>query len=47
MFKLLFRFMRDDAGVAPVEYALIAAILAVGMTVAASAAGFSLADLVP
>lgn len=46
MLKLLSRFMRNDAGVAPVEYALIAAIIAVVMTVAASAAGFSLADIV-
>lgn len=30
----------------PVEFALIAAIVIVAMTVAASAAGFSLADLV-
>ena len=46
MLKLLPKFMNDDTGVAPVEYALIAAILVVAMTVAASAAGFSLADLV-
>ena len=47
MLKTLLRFLHDDAGVAPVEYALIAAILAVVTTVAASTAGFSLADLVP
>ena len=46
MFSILSRFLRDDAGVTPVEYGLIAAILAVVMTVAASAAGFSLADIV-
>ncbi|MDB5612759.1 MAG: Flp pilus assembly protein pilin Flp [Devosia sp.] len=46
MFKLLSKFMNDEAGIAPVEYALIAAIIAVVMTVAASAAGFSLADIV-
>ena len=46
MLKILSRLMRDEAGVTPVEYALIAAILAVVMTVAASAAGFSLADIV-
>ncbi|SFB94351.1 Flp family type IVb pilin [Devosia psychrophila] len=46
MFKILTRFLRDDTGVTPVEYALIAAIIAVVMTVAASAAGFSLADIV-
>ena len=47
MLKTLLRFLHDDTGVTPVEYALIAAILAVATTVAASAAGFSLADLVP
>lgn len=47
MLKLFSRFVRDQAGVMPVEYALIAAILMVVMTVAASAAGFSLADLIP
>jgi pilus assembly protein Flp/PilA len=46
MLSLLSKFMNDEAGIAPVEYALIAAILAVVMTVAASAAGFSLADIV-
>ena len=40
------KFLRDQAGVTPVEYGLIAAIVTVVMTVAASAAGFSLADLV-
>ena len=47
MVQMLSRLIRDEAGVMPVEYALIAAILTVAMTVAASAAGFSLADLVP
>ncbi len=42
----LIRFAKDDAGVTPVEYGLIAAILAVVMTVAVSAAGYSLADFV-
>ena len=46
MFKLLSKFLRDDAGVTPVEYGLIAATVTVAMTVAASAAGFSLADLI-
>nr|WP_314256510.1 Flp family type IVb pilin [uncultured Devosia sp.] len=45
MLNVLTRFMRDEAGITPVEYGLIAAILAVAMTVAASAAGFSLADI--
>jgi pilus assembly protein Flp/PilA len=42
----LIRFAKDNAGVTPVEYGLIAAILAVVMTVAVSAAGYSLADFV-
>ncbi|HEY8576513.1 MAG TPA: Flp family type IVb pilin [Devosia sp.] len=46
MFDLFSRFRRDQAGIMPVEFALIAAIVIVAMTVAASAAGFSLADLV-
>lgn len=45
MLQLLTRFMRDEAGITSVEYALIAAIVTVVMTVAASAAGFSLADI--
>lgn len=44
MLQTLSSFLRDDAGIMPVEYGLIAAILTVAMTVAASAAGFSLAD---
>ena len=47
MFKTIQSFIRDEAGVTPVEYALIAAILVVVMTFAVSAAGFSLADLLP
>jgi len=46
MLRLVLRFVRDEAGVTPVEYGLIAAIITVAMTVAVSAAGFSLADLV-
>jgi Flp pilus assembly pilin Flp len=45
MLQTLSRFVRDEAGITPVEYGLIAAIIAVATTVAASAAGFSLADL--
>jgi Flp pilus assembly pilin Flp len=45
MFQTIQKFLRDDTGVTPVEYGLIAAIVTVAMTVAASAAGFSLADL--
>ena len=47
MGSLFSRFIREHAGVLPVEYALIAAIVTVVMTVAASAAGFSLADIIP
>lgn len=46
MFEIFSRLLRDEAGVTPVEYGLIAAIITVVTTVAASAAGFSLADLV-
>lgn len=46
MLSVVLRFIRDEAGITPVEYGLIAAILIVAMTVAVSAAGFSLADIV-
>lgn len=45
MLNFVQRFVRDEAGVTPVEYGLIAATIIVVMTVAVSAAGFSLADL--
>jgi Flp pilus assembly pilin Flp len=46
MLRSILRFLREEAGVTPVEYGLIAAIVVVATTVAATAAGFSLADLV-
>ncbi|MET3927735.1 Flp family type IVb pilin [Devosia sp. 2618] len=46
MLNLVLRFCSDEAGVTPVEYGLIAAILTVAMTVAVSAAGYSLGDVV-
>jgi Flp pilus assembly pilin Flp len=46
MLHKVLRFLRDEAGLSGVEYGLIAAILLVVTTVAVSAAGFSLADLV-
>ena len=46
MLSVVWRFIRDEAGITPVEYGLIAAILVVATTVAVSAAGFSLADIV-
>ena len=46
MLSVVWRFIRDEAGITPVEYGLIAAILVVATTVAVSAAGFSLADLI-
>ncbi|WP_197410855.1 Flp family type IVb pilin [Devosia epidermidihirudinis] len=46
MLQIVLRFIRDDAGVTPIEYGLIAAILTIATTVAVSAAGYSLADLV-
>jgi Flp pilus assembly pilin Flp len=45
MQRTLIRFARDEAGVTPVEYGLIAAIIMVATTVAVSAAGFSLTDI--
>lgn len=46
MLSVVLRFIRDDAGISTVEYGLIAAILTVATTVAATAAGFSLTDIV-
>jgi Flp pilus assembly pilin Flp len=46
MLHKVLRFLRDEAGLSGVEYGLIAAILVVFTTVAASAAGFSLADII-
>ena len=46
MVPVILRFARDEAGITPVEYGLIAAILTVATTVAVSAAGYSLADLI-
>ncbi|MBU1306404.1 MAG: Flp family type IVb pilin [Alphaproteobacteria bacterium] len=46
MFKAIQKFATDEAGVTPVEYGLIAAIIVVLATVAVSAAGYSLHDLV-
>ena len=46
MLHLVLRFAHDEAGVTPIEYGLIAAIVTVVTTVAVSAAGFSLADIV-
>ncbi len=45
MLPLLSRLIKDQSGVSPVEYALIAAILTVATTFAVSAAGFSIADI--
>lgn len=46
MFQAFQRFIQDEAGVTPVEYALIAAIITVATTFAVSAAGYSLADFI-
>jgi len=37
--------MRDDSGATPIEYGLIAALIAVGIIAAATALGGSLSDL--
>lgn len=39
-------FVRDEAGIAPIEYGLIAAIVVVLATAAASAAGYNIHDLI-
>lgn len=46
MFSVIQRFARDQAGVTPVEYGLIAAIIVVLATVAVSAAGYNIHDLI-
>tara|TARA_R110002020_G_scaffold67494_2_gene177238 strand:+ start:600 stop:758 length:159 start_codon:yes stop_codon:yes gene_type:complete len=38
-------FIRDQAGVTPIEYGLIAAIIVVFATAAVSAAGYNIHDL--
>ena len=43
--RIMLNFLKDEAGVTPVEYGLIVAIVTVAATAAASAAGFSLAEL--
>ena len=45
MFTAIQSFLRDEAGIAPIEYGLIAAILVVLATVAVSAAGYNIHDL--
>lgn len=46
MVQRVLYFLRNEAGMGPIEYVLMVAILLVGTTVVGSAAGFSLADLV-
>jgi Flp pilus assembly pilin Flp len=45
MLRMIARLLRNESGVSPVEYALIAAIVTVATTFAVSAAGFSIADI--
>ncbi|UXN74212.1 Flp family type IVb pilin [Devosia sp. A8/3-2] len=45
MISAISSFLRDEAGISTIEYGLIAAIIVVATTCAASAAGFSLADI--
>lgn len=47
MLRQIIRLIRNESGVSPVEYALIAAIVTVATTFAVSAAGYNLADLLP
>ena len=46
MLSTIKKFARDEAGVTPVEYGLIVAIAVVLATVAASAAGYNIHDLI-
>lgn len=39
-------FIRDETGIAPIEYGLIAAIMVVLATIAVSAAGHNIHDLI-
>lgn len=45
MLSVIEKFVRDETGVTPVEYGLIAAIIVVFATAAASAAGYTIHDL--
>ncbi|MCS6762532.1 MAG: Flp family type IVb pilin [Candidatus Devosia symbiotica] len=45
MFTAIQSFIRDEAGIAPIEYGLITAIVVVLATAAASAAGYNIHDL--
>lgn len=46
MLTAIKNFIRDEAGVTPVEYGLIAAILVVFATMAVSAAGYNIHDII-
>jgi pilus assembly protein Flp/PilA len=43
--KIFARFMKDESGATAIEYGLIAALIAVGIIVAATTLGGSLSDL--
>ncbi|MGV8853471.1 MAG: Flp family type IVb pilin [Devosia sp.] len=45
MFTAIRTFIRDETGIAPIEYGLIAAIIVVLATIAVSAAGYNIHDL--
>jgi Flp pilus assembly pilin Flp len=47
LLRELTKLLADEAGVSPVEYALIAAIVTVATTFAVSAAGFNIGDFIP
>ncbi|MGV8833873.1 MAG: Flp family type IVb pilin [Devosia sp.] len=46
MVTVIQSFVRDQTGIAPIEYGLIAAILVVLATAAVSAAGYNIHDLI-
>jgi Flp pilus assembly pilin Flp len=47
LLRVLMKLVRNEQGVSPVEYALIAAIVTVATTFAVSAAGFNISDIIP
>ncbi|HLV84608.1 MULTISPECIES: Flp family type IVb pilin [Devosia] len=46
MLSVIQKFARDETGITPVEYGLIAAIVVVAATMVVSAAGYNIHDLI-
>lgn len=45
LLRMLRKLVSDESGISPVEYALIAAIVTVATTIAVSAAGYNIVDI--